>query len=892
MPTPIGTLFHAHTQVVVSKGSRHSFVKRLAIFARFGIGVLISLMALFVLPSSLWAIGPLKTVAVGHTPGPIAVNTSTHTIYVVNRADNTVSAIDSQRLTVKATIPIGSGGSAIAVNPLTNIVYVANSISGTITGILGTRAVGTVPVGGKPVALAVDAALNQVYVADAQRDEIEVLNATKGTVLAILPTSLQPTSMAVDIATHSLFVTCTGNSGSVVVIDGVHNQILTTVGSLPTGLTSIALDPETNVTMSVSPTANDIVVIDAANGYAVQIVPAEIGAFPIVTAFDPGGTGLFFEADSGDGNIFFAGGDGKITLGDAFFTGEQGAGALAVSPTSNQIALVYPAGDFAFIINLLNPLFTQNYFLVDTGLNPTQVAFDPLTNRVFTSNAGDNTISVIDVTPGTETPAYEGEFGGNSIGYNYIDSNPATGITYTLRVNNLFAINEAEAGAGANGQGQNNAGVTQIALQSFYSSAVAVNVATNKIYVGDSVGLFYSVDGSTNVPTLITSVPSSADIRALAVDSATNEIVAWDYYGHFYILDSTTDTVLKTIPSTTAGLLTLLVDPAKNLAYGVSDNVYVIDPAAGSIVSTVPLSGVTLSAALNPGTHRLYAVTNDTHLYIVDTNQNTVVKTITLPNSADAVAVNSITGNYYLGINESSGWHVLVYSGTTNTLLFDLAASQYPQLSEAVEIVPNPLTNAMYVATDSGSQTSLVAVIDGLTSAVSALPPSPYESAAHSLSVDLATGLLAGAGYSYTTLWFATADSSGETETPISMGFQGVQDSQTIATKPIFRTRNTTPSFFISATGNFTGGGASLVPKQAFYQVDGEQGNWTPVPLTLKSGTTTGYAKVTMPRLANGRHILYAYASVGDVATVQDGISGGNSPVIGPIGAVVFTVEK
>jgi len=45
-----------------------------------------------------------------------------------------------------------------------------------------------------------------------------------------------------------------------------------------------------------------------------------------------------------------------------------------------------------------------------------------------------------------------------------------------------------------------------------------------------------------------------------------------------------------------------------------------------------------------------------------------------------------------------------------------------------------------------------------------------------------------------------------------------------------------------------------------------------------------------------GRHIMYMFAADGDVATVQAGLpsgnSIGNSPVISPIGSVVFTVEK
>jgi DNA-binding beta-propeller fold protein YncE len=846
------------------------------------------------MPAALWAVTPLKTVPVGRNPGPIVVNPTTHSVYIVNRSDNTVSILDSERLTVKSVVRIGSGASAIAANPAANLVYVANSGAGSITAILGTQAVGTVTIGGTPVALVVDATLNQLYIADAARNQVLIYNATTGAHLATLPTAAQPTAMALNLATHSVFVSCTGASGSVVVIDGTHNHILTTVGSLPTGMTSISVDPVTNVATSVSPTANVYTVIDAANGYSVVEEPGDTGADPLATAYDPGGDGLFLSADTGDGNIFFADGSGIITLGNAYQTHLGGANALAVNPTTNQMGLVYPAGDAAYIIDLDNPLYFGFYHLETTGVTPTALAFDPLTNRVFVTNAGDNTVSVFDITPGTEVPAYEGAFGGNSIGYNYIDANPATGTTYTLRLGNLYAINEAQAGAGANGLPNDTAGVTAIPLGSIYSQCVAVNSATNKIYVGDYQGLFYSVNGATNVATLISSVPPTADIRNLAVDSATNQILAWDYTGDsLLVLDSSTDSLLRTIPLTPAALTWTLVDPAKNLAYFVSSSVFVVDPATGTVVATIPLSGQTMAAALNPATHRLYVGVSGFHLYVIDTSQNSVVTTVTLPSyELLSIGVNPLTGNYYVGMNPGDAViHVLVYSGASNTLLSDLTQAVYPILTDAVDIKANPLTNQMYVGSDRGTTTSAVAVIDGLTSTVSALAPSPYDTTAHALAVDLGTGLLAGAGYSYTTLWFPSSDVSGGAAVPIAVALQGVPDGLTIATKPIFRTRNTTPSFYIAATSNFSGSATALVPKQAFYQVDGWQGTWTATALVPENNVTS-YAKVKLPKLSTGRHILYAYAGIGDIATVQASASGGNSPVISPMGSVVFTVEK
>ncbi|SPE44879.1 hypothetical protein SBA7_560002 [Candidatus Sulfotelmatobacter sp. SbA7] len=67
---------------------------------------------------------------------------------------------------------------------------------------------------------------------------------------------MHPAAMALNLATHAVFVACyLDSSGSEVVIDGTHNQIATTVGNLPGGMTSISVDPITNVSVSTSPSA-------------------------------------------------------------------------------------------------------------------------------------------------------------------------------------------------------------------------------------------------------------------------------------------------------------------------------------------------------------------------------------------------------------------------------------------------------------------------------------------------------------------------------------------------------------------------------------------------------------------------------------------------------------
>src|ERR1039457_3522191 len=70
----------------------------------------------------------IGTVAVGVSPGAIAVNPVQNKIYVANNGSNSVTVIDG-RTNATTTVNVGMGPFAIAVNPVTNKVYVANNVS-------------------------------------------------------------------------------------------------------------------------------------------------------------------------------------------------------------------------------------------------------------------------------------------------------------------------------------------------------------------------------------------------------------------------------------------------------------------------------------------------------------------------------------------------------------------------------------------------------------------------------------------------------------------------------------------------------------------------------------------------------------------------------------------
>ena len=57
------------------------------------------------------------TVPVGKEPKRLAVDPGTHTVYVTNGDDNTVSVIDAATHTVTATVPVGKQPAGVAVDP-------------------------------------------------------------------------------------------------------------------------------------------------------------------------------------------------------------------------------------------------------------------------------------------------------------------------------------------------------------------------------------------------------------------------------------------------------------------------------------------------------------------------------------------------------------------------------------------------------------------------------------------------------------------------------------------------------------------------------------------------------------------------------------------------------
>ncbi|MBV9002851.1 MAG: YncE family protein, partial [Solirubrobacterales bacterium] len=98
------------------------------------------------------------TITVGNVPLGVAVDETTDTVYVANALDNTVSVINGATCNstdragcgnTPLTVPLGPFDNAVAVNPVTNMVYVTDQDAspGTVSVIDGNSCTGSDPAG-------------------------------------------------------------------------------------------------------------------------------------------------------------------------------------------------------------------------------------------------------------------------------------------------------------------------------------------------------------------------------------------------------------------------------------------------------------------------------------------------------------------------------------------------------------------------------------------------------------------------------------------------------------------------------------------------------------------------------------------------------------------------
>ena len=190
--------------------------------------------------------GAPPSAPVGVNPSGFAVNEATHTVYVVNDGDNTVSVIDSQACNARnlagcghplATISLGPpepGPGSAVLSPDGGTLYVdspggANSVAvidaATCNAVVrsgcGGGPVATVATGNAPIGMAVDAPSQTLYVANLLDNTVSVIDASQCNAqhpagctetAPVVPVGVNPTEIAINPDTRTVYVANAGDN--------------------------------------------------------------------------------------------------------------------------------------------------------------------------------------------------------------------------------------------------------------------------------------------------------------------------------------------------------------------------------------------------------------------------------------------------------------------------------------------------------------------------------------------------------------------------------------------------------------------------------------------------------------------------------------------------------
>jgi YVTN family beta-propeller protein len=212
--------------------------------------------------------------------------------------------------------------------------------------------------------------------------------------------------------------------------------------------------------------------------------------------------------------------------------------------------------------------------------------------------------------------------------------------------------------------------------------------------------------------TLTASLPMDGPGQAIAVNPATNKIYLTNAPEGVLVVDGATNVTTKVGGSTSPTALAL--NPLSNKIYAVnsgSNNVTVIDGGNNSTV-TVVVGTNPIAVAVNPVTNKIYVADNADVTVIDGTNNSkTNISSILLPS---CIAVNPVTNKIYVPGNTGFSYGVTVINGADNTTSF-VATGLNPDA-----IAVNPVTNKIYVANQASGTVTVINGADNTTATVSA----------------------------------------------------------------------------------------------------------------------------------------------------------------------------
>ena len=481
------------------------------------------------------------TVTIGNFGIGLAVDQASNTIYVANAGDNTVSVISGATCNARVTagcgqtpptVKVGAFPVLLAVDQATHTIYVANAEDNTVSVIDGTTCNGTnssgcgqtpptVAVGSVPEGVAVSQATKTIYVGNGGDDTVSVINgatcnATVTSGCAQSPPTIavagEPTALAVDEATDTVYAAA-ADDNAISIINGAtcNGSVTSGCGQTPptapvgTNPISIALNPVTHMVYAVNEADGTVSALDGTKCNATDSSGCARTSPAMAIGFDGGAVAVDVAT-----NTVYASSQGANTvsvLNGAKCNATHTSGCTRIAPTTT------------------------------VGVDPRGIAANPATKTIYVGNRNDRTVSVID---GASCNASHDAGCGQSWPTISLEDPPQT-LAFDRDTNTLYTANGFDGQNtvsvidGANCNATHHSGCGQIpatVVAGAGAFAVAVNEVTDTVYVTNSgEGTVSVIDGAScngsdtsGCGQAWPTVTVGSTPQALGVDELTNTV--------------------------------------------------------------------------------------------------------------------------------------------------------------------------------------------------------------------------------------------------------------------------------------------------------------------------------------------------------------------------------
>jgi YVTN family beta-propeller protein len=365
---------------------------------------------------------------------------------------------------------------------------------------------------------------------------------------------------------------------------------------------------------------------------------------------------------------------------------------------------------------------------IPVGANPTQIAINPVTNKVYVANSGSDSVTVIDAGTGATTTVPVND------DPRWLGINVETNRIY---VSHLTAANTAiiDGATDTNIGTLLNGGGGWTAVNPLKNSTYQIRYGTAdevNIVKGDLIELTFASRSYEPVAIAVNPVNNRVYLaNAITGDVSSNDLTTPVYYPPLLCPDGSggfrpqppdppapySDPCID-VPDTP---VSVAVNPVTNTVYALSDtgtnSISVISGANHTYTSlNPPVAGTARTIAVNPVTNTIYAIYSTT-LVVIDGSDNTMT-VIPVPGGPMAIGVNVFTNMVYVPNADGT---MLVLNGSTG------ATSSVNVTAGANGIAVNPLTNMVYVLDAGGGVTPVAGATGtptstGLTATIQPLP--------------------------------------------------------------------------------------------------------------------------------------------------------------------------